>query len=415
MNAPPQSPAHAAVEIVKTLRSAGHVALLAGGCVRDMLLGRQPDDYDVATDAHPEQVTRLFPKTRLVGAKFGVVLVRKFGHDIEVATFRADGPYSDGRHPDTVIYGTEVEDARRRDFTINGLFYDPIDDRVIDHVDGRKDLEARVIRTIGDPDRRLTEDHLRMLRAVRFSARLQFPIEPRTAQAIRSHAPRLRAISPERIWMELELILADPSRATAWELLATLGLVEHLTVEWRPTVAQIDAVARRLAALADEPVSPHLALAVVLRAESPARIEEIGRAMRLSNKLIETTAWLVRSLATLLDEGRLELADLKTLMAPAAWPELLELLRVECATNAAAPIGLYERVRDRAARIEPDRIAPPPLLTGDDLSSMGLAPGPRFGEILKAVYRAQLNEQIATPEQARQLAERLIADDSSPK
>ncbi|MCH7994391.1 MAG: CCA tRNA nucleotidyltransferase, partial [Planctomycetes bacterium] len=194
----------AALRILEKLRARGHTALLAGGCVRDMLLSIPPKDYDVATDATPKRVVRIFPRSRTVGAKFGVVLVRQYGHDIEVATFRSDGTYSDGRHPDTVVFGTDVEDARRRDFTINGLFFDPIEERVIDHVDGRRDLEAGVIRTIGEPEARFAEDHLRMLRAIRFAARLGFVIEPRTMAAIKCLAQRLGDISTERVWLELE-------------------------------------------------------------------------------------------------------------------------------------------------------------------------------------------------------------------
>jgi poly(A) polymerase len=202
----------AALHVMDTLRGAGHQALLAGGCVRDLLLSRTPKDYDVATDAPPGRVLEFFPKARAVGAKFGVILVRKFGRDVEVATFRTEGPYSDGRRPDHVAFGSAEEDARRRDFTINGLFFDPAGQRVIDYVGGQDDLRRRILRTIGDPSERFAEDHLRMLRAVRLAARLEFTLEAQTRTEISRAAPLLSGISPERIWMELEQILTAPSR-----------------------------------------------------------------------------------------------------------------------------------------------------------------------------------------------------------
>ena len=402
MNAPPNSPAHAALEIVKELRAHGHVALLAGGCVRDMLLKREPKDYDVATDAHPERVRELFPKARMVGAKFGVVLVRKLRHDVEVATFRTDGTYSDGRRPDTVTYGTELEDARRRDFTINGLFYDPIDDRVIDHVGGRRDLEARVIRTVGDPERRFSEDHLRMLRAVRFAAQLDFAIDSATAEAIARLASHLPAISPERIWMELEGILTSPWPARGWAWLAELGLRDHLIEGWQISPEAAGRIQERLACLG-APLSPELGLAVLFCGREPADAEAHCRALRLSNRLTDTTLWLLRSLPILLDEASLELADLKTLMAGSAWADLCRLARCEVHDRAR-----LARLLDRAGAIPAHEVAPPPLLSGDELSALGLTPGPRFGEILKAVYRAQLNNRITTTEQANELALRLL-------
>ena len=206
----------AANKITTVLRENGHAALFAGGCVRDELLGRPPKDYDVATDAPPEAVVKLFRNTSQVGAKFGVVIVRWGGRQTEVATFRADGAYLDGRHPEQVTFSDAKADAERRDFTINGMFLDPQGGQVIDYVNGRIDLQDRLIRAIGDPDRRFAEDHLRMLRAVRFATQLGFAIEPTTAQAIRSHADQLPQISEERIRMELEQILGDPARGSGW-------------------------------------------------------------------------------------------------------------------------------------------------------------------------------------------------------
>ncbi len=406
MNAPPHTAGHAALEIVKKLRSRGHVALFAGGCVRDMQLNRTPKDYDVASDARPARVRELFPRTRLVGAKFGVVLVHQSGVDIEVATFRSDGPYSDGRHPDTVSFGTEIEDARRRDFTINGLFLDPIDDRVIDHVGGQEDLKAGIIRTIGDADHRFSEDHLRMLRAVRLAARLGFVIDPQTALAIKRHAPHLRAISPERIWQELEEILTSPTRAKGWSQLVEFRLCDHLASGLALDGRTESAIRGRMTALPHTPIDPQLALAALLCDGRPDAAEGVCRALRLSNRLTQAVVWLVSALPMLRRESELELADLKLLMADPTWPQLPELLRVDLIATDE-DMASYESLCKRAEGIDFAEVAPPPLLSGDDLGALGMPPGPEFGEILKTVYRAQLNSTIATREEAANLARQL--------
>jgi poly(A) polymerase len=385
----------AAIFVIRALREAGHAALLAGGCVRDRLLGRTPKDYDVATDARPQRVREIFPRARLVGAKFGVALVRKFGHNIEVATFRADGRYSDGRHPDDVTFGTELDDARRRDFTINGLFLDPEADRLIDHVGGRDDLAARTIRTIGNPEQRFAEDHLRMLRAVRLASRLDFRIEAATADAIRRLAPHLSAISPERIWMELEQILTEPTRAVGWSLLLSLGLRANLSSSW-PTDAARDAlVGQRLAALPDQAVEAPLALAAALTDLSPPGAREVCRSFRLSNRMTNRTKWLLRSLPAVSNAAALELADFKMLLANEDWTPLLDLLGADLAARGYDP-GPVDEARRRAAAIAPQDVAPPPLLSGDDLAALGVSPGPIMGEILGGLYRAQLNEEVKT-------------------
>ncbi|MDO8629125.1 MAG: CCA tRNA nucleotidyltransferase [Phycisphaerales bacterium] len=385
----------AALFVIHALREAGHAALLAGGCVRDRLLGRTPKDYDVATDARPQRVREIFPRARLVGAKFGVVLVRKFGHNIEVATFRADGRYSDGRHPDEVTFGTELDDARRRDFTINGLFLDPAVDRLIDHVGGRDDLESRTIRTIGNPEQRFAEDHLRMLRAVRLAARLDFRIEAATADAIRRLAPNLSAISPERIWMELEQILTEPTRTAGWSLLLTLGLRAHLSSSWPTNAARDALVGQRLASLPDQAVDAPLALAAALTDLSPPGAREVCRSFRLSNRITNRTKWLLRSLPAIYNAAALELADFKTLLANQDWTPLLELLGADLAARGHDP-GPVVEARRRATAIAPEDVAPPPLLSGDDLATLGVSPGPIMGEVLGGLYRAQLNEEVKT-------------------
>ncbi|MGD2109964.1 MAG: CCA tRNA nucleotidyltransferase [Phycisphaerae bacterium] len=404
-----RNPWDAVLKVIQRLRAGGHVALLAGGCVRDRLLGHAPKDYDVVTDAVPERVLELFPRGRKVGAKFGVILVRQFGHDFEVATFRADGPYSNGRRPDAVRFGSDLDDARRRDFTVNGLFLDPIEDRIIDHVGGRKDIEARIVRTIGEPELRFAEDHLRMLRAVRFSARLGFTIEPETADAIRALAHNLGTISPERIWMELELILTDPTRAHGWELLIKAGLRSHLSTAWPPTPAADSTILARLSALSTEPITPALALASVLEGLDPTAVPAVCGSLRLSNKLSKTVQWLLASLQALHAEHTLDLAALKTLMADDAWADLLELFRADLAAKTLSPAP-YDAIKARAEAIPKDRVAPPPLLDGDRLTAMGLEPGPRMGEILAAVYREQLNENLTTPQHAEALARQLIGE-----
>lgn len=396
----------AALQIIQMLRAAGHVALLAGGCVRDRLLSRTPKDYDVATDATPDHVSRIFPKARRVGAKFGVMLVRKYGHYVEVATFRTDGTYSDGRHPDQVEFGTELDDACRRDFTINGLFFDPLADKVIDHVGGRADLDAGIVRTIGDPNLRFAEDHLRMLRAVRFAARLGFEIEPTTMTAIQRHAHHLRSISPERIWLELEAVLTAPTRAVGWSLLLQTGLRGHLTESWPPSGDEDRAIERRLAALPSAPLQSALPLGACLHGHAPTIVAGICRSLRLSNRLLKAVVWLVRSLPRVSDEASLQLADLKLLMANEQWSSLLELLRASLLA-ADADGGPYDRLQQRAAGVDPNDVTPPPLLTGDDLLALGLEPGSRLGQLLDRVYRAQLNEEIATRDEALRLAQDL--------
>jgi|CXWL01.1.fsa_nt_gi poly(A) polymerase len=403
MNAPRRSAWDATLSVMDSLRAAGHVALLAGGCVRDRLLGRVPNDYDVATNARPERVRELFPKARWVGAKFGVVLVHRFGHDIEVATFRSDGTYSDGRRPDEVTFGDDREDALRRDFTVNGLFYDPFADQVIDYVAGQADLQARVIRTIGDPGIRFAEDHLRMLRAVRLSARLGFPIEPQTAAAITRLSANLRAISPERIWMELEQVLTEPTRSEGWRLLNALELRANLSSEW-PMELKADSLAeKRLNALALETVDAGLALAAALPDAPIPRMEAICRSFRLSNHLTEQVLWLKGNLEAVHRAARLELADLKPLRASPYWPLLLELLRTDLIAKGG-DIRTYRQAKSRGDSISQQDAAPPPLVTGDDLLALGFHANPALGEILRAVYRAQLNETIRSHEQGIALA-----------
>lgn len=393
--------------IIERLRAAGHRALLAGGCVRDRLLGLTPDDYDVATSATPPELGALFPRARHVGAKFGVVLVRRFGCDVEVATFRADGPYSDGRHPDHVVFGTEVQDARRRDFTINGLFFDPAADRVIDYVGGQEDLRAGVIRTIGNAGQRFAEDHLRMLRAVRFAARFGFHLEAATLAEIRRLAARLKGISAERIWKELAAMLTPPTRLRAWGLLVETGLVRHLTESWAPDEMELTAVARRLEALPVSLVADPLVLAALLAGGEAAQVEAVSRALRLSVPLMRGAAWLVASLPAARRAASLSLAELKRLMAHPQWNHLPPLLRADLMARGGDPAAAGV-LAARAAAIPAERVQPAPLLTGDDLMTLGATPGRKLGEVLEALYTAQLNGELDTRDKAVALARELL-------
>jgi poly(A) polymerase len=387
-----------AVAIVHKLVDAGHQALLAGGCVRDLLLDLTPQDYDVATDAPPERVSALFRPTRHVGAQFGVVLVKKRGRWIEVATFRTEGPYLDGRRPVHVTLTDARHDAMRRDFTINGMFLDPLRRQIVDYVGGHADLDAHLIRAIGEPAQRFDEDYLRLLRAVRFAARLDFEIEPITLGAIRQHAPTLAQVAPERVREELERMLAHATRCRAWRLCKECGLLPYLWpgAGWsQDELPIIDALLARL-----PPDAPfELALAVLLARRSLAEIEPIARALTLSNEQREMTAWLVAHQADLDDPQAPTLAELKRLMANRAFGALLMLARARYADHDDAP-DRAAHLAKRIAAIAPESVQPPPLVTGDDLLARGVAQGPIYKEILDALYTRQLNEELRTRDDA---------------
>ena len=405
---PDRTSRDAALAVIEALRAAGHTALLAGGCVRDMLLGRPPKDYDVVTDAPPPRVLDVFPRARRVGAQFGVVLVRRYRHDVEVATFRTDGDYSDGRHPDAVEFGTAEQDAARRDFTINGMFYDPVTEQVIDYVAGQADLAAGVVRTIGVAEQRFGEDHLRMLRAVRFAATLGFEIADETRAAIAQHAGKLAVISAERVQQELERILTDAGRARGWALLTEVGLRPCLSPSW-PVDAEADALAgARLAALPSRPIPLPLATAAALADVSAQRVRAVSNGLRWSNSLLDAVGWLVAALPRARTPASLELADVKDLRAHAQWPNLLELLAADLqARGQTSPA--YDELCARAGAIPADRVHPPPLLGGHDVMDMGVPAGPRLGEVLRGLYRAQLNEELTTVEEARAWVQRALA------
>ncbi|GAB4547397.1 MAG: CCA tRNA nucleotidyltransferase [Phycisphaerales bacterium] len=418
MNAPPALPRppgdarEAAVRIVRTLQSMGHVAYFAGGCVRDELLGLAPEDYDVATDATPEIVERTFRKTKPVGKSFGVVLVRDGRIVTEVATFREEGAYSDKRRPDAVRFADASADAHRRDFTINALFLDPLDaierpgGRVIDFVGGLGDLERGVVRAVGDPAERLAEDHLRALRAVRFAARFAMPIEEHTGDAIRAHASELEGVSRERIGDELRRILAHPNRAGGARLMQALALDAPALHDGARPDAALDAL-ERLPAGADAPLA--------LAAWTVDRLHHDGRAVT-TDDVPETVGRLRRALVLANDEcERLRdvLAGVPALRDGWDGAAVAQRKRWGGSGWCDGALGvLGARLSDLEARIRadldtlantPGGLAPMPIITGDDLIGAGYEPGPMFGVWLDRVYDAQLEGRIRTREEALSL------------
>jgi poly(A) polymerase len=417
-----------AVDVVRRLQEAGFRALWNGGCVRDFLMGRLPKDYDVATDARPDAVRSLFGhrRTLAVGASFGVIIVvgPKDAGNVEVATFRTEGPYLDGRRPEHVDFATPEEDAQRRDFTINGMFYDPISEQVLDFVGGEKDLAAGVVRAIGRPSDRMIEDKLRMLRAVRFAATLDFQIDPATAEAVRAMASEIHVVSAERIAQELKKMLVDPHRRRAMELARETNLLLEILPELKPVVDESDgtsweATLRRLRLL--EQPAFELATAALLAGvpkasasgHSPRKESGVARVvckrLRLSNQETDTIEWLLVHLPDVLNSVTKSLAELKRILSPPAARELLELARVDRLAadgNLSGVIHCEELLR----RTPPEKLDPPPLITGDDLISLGLQPGKQFREILDAVRESQLNEELTTRDEAIRLVKRLITD-----
>lgn len=390
------TPREFAVEVVQKLRAAGHEALFAGGCVRDQLLGMQPDDFDVATSARPEQVQSLFQRSIAVGAAFGVIeVLGPKPHKVQVATFRSDGPYSDARRPDHVVYSSAEEDAARRDFTINGMFFDPLQSRLVDHVGGEQDLAARLLRAIGDPAARFREDRLRLLRAVRFAARFGLTIELATWTAMRAMAAEVVSVSGERIAEELRKLLVHPSRVAGVQLLIDSGL-------WSVVVPHVLQPYQKGLSSLDQPSFP-LALATLLAPAPVSVLPALFERLRLSNAERDQIRWLMSHQAALLQPDQLPLHQLKPLLAH---PHIKELLALHKALgHAAAADWCGQRLADWPQ----DRLDPPPLLSGDDLLALGIKPGPRVKHLLDQVRAAQLDEQITTREQALALIHQALA------
>lgn len=401
------------MEVVRRLREAGHQALWAGGCVRDQLLLGQPFDYDVATSALPEQVREVFgaKRTLAMGAAFGVITVlgpRAAGH-VEVATFRRDASYSDGRRPDSVAFSNAEEDAQRRDFTINGLFYDPFADETIDYVGGVADLERRVVRAIGDPHARFTEDKLRMLRGVRFAATFDFALEEQTLAAIRAQASEVIVVSAERIATEMRRMLCHPRRATAARLLRDSGLLEVIWQESRKlTDTEWQGTLDILAKLA----APNFgtALAVLLReshGQYPTIARMLGERWRLANDETELCAWLLSSEALARRAHDAPWPEVQRMLIQPGAAQLVAYLRaVESVTTGTTPAADFCEVK---LALPAEQLNPPLLLTGAELKQIGLAPGPLFKAIIEAVRNAQLKGQVADREAAIALARQLAS------
>ncbi|HEX9372959.1 MAG TPA: CCA tRNA nucleotidyltransferase, partial [Roseiflexaceae bacterium] len=475
----------AALQALRMLRRHGHQALWVGGCVRDLLLGREPADYDIATSATPDEVMRIFPRTYAVGAQFGVVLVplnalgvkvtpkadeaagqgqaaahgmetaapdpeapsaemAEHGHSIEVATFRSDGAYADGRHPDAVRFSTSAQhDVERRDFTINGLLLDPLSPRpntphgeLLDWVGGRRDLECGVVRTIGEPSRRFAEDKLRMLRAVRFAARFGYAIEPATMQAIVAQAPHIRQVSWERVRDELTKMLTEGQAQRAFQLLDESGLLREVLpeivrmkgVEQPPQFhPEGDVFVHTLLLLSYLPAgcSPTLAWGALLHdvgkpatfRRAPDRIrfdghveiavriaDELLTRLRFSNRDREQALALVDNHMRFADVRKMKEATFKRFVRLAEFDEHLALHRLDCLASHGQ-LDLYDYTRERLAALPAGATRPAPLINGHDLIAAGFTPGPRFAEILSAVEEAQLEGTITTREAAMNFVE----------
>jgi poly(A) polymerase len=443
-----------ATEIVLTLRHQGHQAYFAGGCVRDLLLNREPADYDVATDAIPREVMQIFPETYAVGEQFGVVLVpdlssderlpdsgiplRSIGKAIEVATFRCDVAYSDGRHPDEVRFSQDPrEDVQRRDFTINGMMLDPATNNVLDFVGGRDDLKARIVRAIGDPERRFTEDKLRMLRAVRFATRFDYQIDPATMVAIQKLAPKIHQVSCERIREELTKMLTEGHAKRAFQLLDESCLL----LEVLPEIAAMkgveqppqyhpegDVFVHTLLLLDKLPAgtSKTLAWGALLHdvgkpptfRVAPDRIRfdghvevgvkmaaEILRRLRFSNYETDQILALVDNHMRFADVHRMKQSTVKRFLRLPAFNEHLELHRIDC-LSSNGNLDSYDYMLQQQRSTPPEEVRPKPLVTGRDLIQAGYTPGPRFKEILSAVEDAQLEGRLAAREQAMEFVRR---------
>ncbi len=425
-------------EIAARLRKEGHIAYFAGGCVRDIVRSVTPKDFDIATDAKPETVQQLFPRTYAVGAHFGVIIVLENDFQFEVATFRSDEAYIDGRHPSAVHFSSPEEDARRRDFAINGMFYDPVAEEVIDFVGGRADIDAKLVRAIGDPAQRFAEDRLRMLRAVRFATVLDYTIDKQTWDALVASATAINEISAERIRDELVRIFLSPNRTRGWDLLDSSGLMRAILPEldrmkgvlqpeqFHPE-GDVFEHTRLMLQFLPEKVSVPLVFAVLLHdvakpvtatVDETGRIrfsghdragaemaEKIIRRLRFSGAEIEDTVEMVRQHMVFKDVPKMREAKLKRFMARPTFDEELELHRVDC-EGSHRMLDNYEFLLRKREEFANEPIIPPPLVRGDDLIALGLKPGPQFGEILEEVETRQLEGNLRTREEALEWVKR---------
>jgi poly(A) polymerase len=418
--------------IVRKLRAAGHVAYYAGGSVRDLLRGQIPKDIDVATDARPDDVQKMFPRTYAVGAHFGVIVVLENGFQFEVATFRSDGTYLDGRRPTEVHFATAAEDAARRDFTINGMFFDPEANEVVDFVGGRADLQARVVRAIGDPGQRFAEDRLRILRAVRFATVLRFEIEPLTWDAVVAHAPSINKISSERIREELVRIFMSPQRVRGWDLLDASGLMgavlpevealkgceqppqfhpegdvfkhTRIMLDLLPSEASLPLVFSVLFHDIGKPPTSSVDENGRIRFNGHDRVgaemtEAVMQRLRFSRAETDATVEAVRQHMVFKDVPNMRVAKLKRFMARPTFADELELHRVDCESSHGM-MENYDFLRQKRDEFANEPIIPPPLVRGDDLLALGLKPGPKIGKILEAVETRQLEGALRDRDEA---------------
>jgi len=421
-----------ALAVAARLRQSGHIAYFAGGCVRDMVRGLIPKDYDIVTDARPEAVQSLFPHTFAVGAHFGVIIVLENGFQFEVATFRSDDAYIDGRHPSAVHFSSPEEDAQRRDFTINGMFYDPVAEKMIDFVGGRADIDAKLVRAIGDPVQRFAEDRLRMLRAVRFATVLDYQIDQKTWDALATNAESINQISAERIRDELVRIFLSPNRVRGWDLLDSSGLMRAILPELEAMKGVLQPEqfhpegdvfvhTRLMLQLLPQEVSVPLVFAVLfhdvakpvtatvdktgrIRFNEHDRIgaqmtEAIMRRLRFSGAEIDATVEMVQQHMVFKDVPNMRVAKLKRFMARPTFDDELELHRADCESSHRM-LDNYEFLLRKRQEFANEPIIPPPLVRGDDLIALGLKPGPKFGEILEAVETRQLEGTLRTREEA---------------
>lgn len=437
---------HTALKIVRELQEAGHEALFAGGCVRDQLRGVVPKDFDIATSARPEEILKLYPAGNPIGAHFGVILVRRDGHHFEIATFREDGTYEDGRRPESVTFSTSEADAKRRDFTINGLFYDPIAERLIDTVGGAEDIRDGIIRAIGHPEDRFREDYLRLLRAVRFATILGYRIEPVTWNAIQAVSEKIGIISPERIREELDRIWLSPSRLAGFDLLVASGLLKAIIPEildlqgceqppeWHPE-GDVFVHTRLMLSLLPEKASLPLVLSVLFHdiakpatfsydpAEDRIRFSghdrvgavmtgEILKRLRYSNAVIAATVSGVANHMMFKDVQKMRTATLKRFMAREHFDDELELHRVDCAGSNGI-LDNYHFLQEKRQQFESEPLLPPRFLNGGDLLARGLAPGPDLGRLLTEAQDLQLDGTLTTREEALFWLDRQIVSSGS--
>jgi poly(A) polymerase len=430
-----------ATEIVRRLQAAGHEAYFVGGCVRDQLLRKEPQDYDIATAATPEQVESLFPRTVPVGRQFGVMMVIEQGTPFQVATFRVEADYRDGRHPGRVSFGDPQADARRRDFTVNGLFWDPLQNRLHDWVGGAADLRAKIIRTIGDPGERFAEDHLRLLRAVRFAAQLNFAIEPATLTAVRANANKILEVSAERIREELLKLFRPPHGARGLDLLRESGLLEQILPEVAATIRceqspdfhPEGSVYNHLIRIFEHlpaDAAPSLIWAALLhdigKPATASRDPDTGaihffghekagadianrilQRLRFPRKQIDEIVACVRQHMQFKDVLQMRKSTLRRMLLRPTFPIERELHRLDC-LGSHGRLDHYEFLVQQAEQLQRQPAILPPLLTGEDLLGMGMKPGPGMGRLLAELREKQLQDELKTADEARAWAQRQL-------